>query len=191
MRSLRAALSMLFAAGALAACGPPAADKTTVPGAGPASSSDEAATVSPANIALTAKGAPRRRDGYWEMASFAEDGTPMSKQSLCVGADSESGFSVFDQLAMVGDCDKKDFVRTPGGWTFETSCKLMDTVTVQKGVISGDFQTDFLIDQTVTQGDIVQKGSIRGRRVGDCPGKYKPGDLVDSDGDTLGNMLAP
>ncbi len=28
----------------------------------------------------------------------------------------------------------------PGaGWTFETSCKLMDTVTVQKGTIGGDF----------------------------------------------------
>jgi hypothetical protein len=149
-----------------------------------------ASVATPADIALTPKGAPRRADGFWEMASFAEDGSPMSKQSLCVGAGSEDKFSVFDQLAIMGNCSKQDFQRNASGWTFETRCALMDTVTVQKGTISGDFQQSFLIDQTVTQNpDTVRKGQIRGKHVGACPAKFKPGDLVDKDGGVLGNML--
>ena len=116
----------------------------------------------------------------------------MSKQYLCVGAGSEDNFSVFDQLAAVGDCDKNDFTRTSTGWTFETRCELMKIVTVQKGTISGDFQDNFLIDQTVTQGtDTTIKGTIQGKRGGECPAKYKPGDLVDGHGDVLGNILPP
>ena len=67
--------------------------------------------------------------------------------------------------------------------------KLMDATTTQTGTISGDFQQSFLIDQTVSQGAHTQKGTIRGRRVGDCPAKFKPGDLVDAGGDKLGNLL--
>lgn len=188
MRSLPVAVSMFVAACALAGCGPPAAGKKAASEAG-STAGDATAAATPANVALTAKGAPHRRDGYWEMQSFDEHGTAMSKQYLCVGAGSEDRFSVFDQLADAGSCDKRDFVRTPTGWTFETRCKLMDAVTVQKGAISGDFQTGFRIDQTVTQGEINRKGSVRGKYAGACSAKYKPGDLVDDDGQVLGNML--
>ncbi len=191
MRSHYIAFSLVLAVIALAGCSdePAAADNNAAAG-GNAAVDSAASTTVPANIALTSKGAPRRRDGYWEMGSFAEDGSPMSKQYLCVGANSEDNFSVFDQLAAVGDCDKNDFTRTSTGWTFETRCQLMKVVTVQKGTISGDFQDSFLVDQTVTQGaDTTIKGTIRGKRGGECPAKYKPGDLVDGDGDVLGNIL--
>ena len=153
-------------------------------------SSRAAVLLKRAGIALTPAGAPKRRDGYWEMASFSDSGTPMAKQFLCVGAASEDKFSIFDQLAAVGDCNKKTFTRTATGWTFETRCQLMDAVTIQEGSISGDFQDNFRVDQTVTQAPASPiKGSIRGKRIGDCPAKFKAGDLVDSSGDVLGNMI--
>lgn len=189
MRSACFLPTLLVAAGLLAGCSPKsgAGDaKAPAGGSGPAVA---AASAPPADLVLTPKGAPQRRDGYWEMASYADTGTPMSKQFYCVGAGSEQKFSVFDALASVGDCDKRDFTRTPTGWTFATRCKLMDATTTQTGTISGDFQQSFLIDQTVTQGAHTQKGTIRGRRVGDCPAKFKPGDLVDAGGDKLGNLL--
>jgi hypothetical protein len=174
----------LIACAVLAGCGKaPAGDK-----AGEAT--EAAASATPANVATTPAGAPKRRDGYWELASFSERGTPMGKQFLCVGAGSEDKFSVMDQLAAVGDCSKKDLTRTATGWNFETRCSLMNKETVQKGTISGDFRSNFRIDQTVTQTpDTEIKGSIRGKRAGDCAAKYKPGDLVDGDGSVLGNML--
>jgi hypothetical protein len=193
MRSVSVVLPVVFAVGLFVGCAPKpqAGDGKTAAAAPSASpSADAAPAATPANVVMTPKGAPQRRDGYWEMGSFSESGSPMSKQFLCVGAGSESKFSVFDQLASVGDCDKKDFTRTATGWTFETRCKLMDKETVQKGTVGGDFQQSFHIEQTVTQTpNTVIKGSIRGRRVGDCPAKFQPGDLVDGDGQKLGNML--
>ena len=191
MRAFRAALPVLFVCCVTAGCGgPPKAADANAARSASLDSGDGAAPATPPSVAMTPRGAPRRADGYWEMASFSETGSPMSKQFLCVGAGSEDTFSVFDQLASVGDCSKKDFTRTATGWVFETHCKLMDQVTVQKGDIGGDFQQAFRIDQTVTQGSTEIKGSIRGKRVGDCPAQFKPGDLVDGDGAKLGNMLA-
>jgi len=174
------------AAGVLAACGPPSgSDKTAAKPAGAATP----AAATPTTVATTPAGAPRRRDGYWEMASYGASGTQMGKQFLCVGAGSEDKFSIYDQLASAGDCSKKDFVRTPTGWNFETRCEIMQTVTVQKGVISGNFQDNFRVDQTVTQTPNMEiKGYILGRRVGDCPAPFAPGDLVDGDGSKIGNM---
>jgi len=189
MRSVLTVLPILLAASALAGCGPKSAAtdaKTSSQGSAPAVA---AASATPADVVLTANGAPQRRDGYWEMASYADTGTPMAKQFYCVGAGSEQKYNLFDALASVGDCQKRDFKRTATGWTFETSCKLMNAATTQSGTISGDFQQAFRVDQTVSQGGSSQKGSIRGTRVGDCPSKFKPGDLVDSGGDRLGNLL--
>jgi hypothetical protein len=140
--------------------------------------------------ALTAKGAPKRLDGYWEFASIGASGAVMGKQFLCVGSGSEDKYSIFDQLSELGSCSKKDFTRTLAGWSFETQCSMMNVTTVQKGVIVGDFQNSFRVDQTVTQSaGGGMKGAIVGRRIGDCPGQYKPGDLVDGDGSTLTNVL--
>jgi hypothetical protein len=183
MPAARTLLPILLLCGLVAGCG-------KSPSADDGGKSAGAPTATPATLAMTAAGAPKRRDGYWEMGSFSDSGAPMSKQFLCVGAGSEDKFSVFDQLASVGDCSKKTFTRTATGWTFETSCKLMDKVTVQQGTISGDFQDNFRVDQTVTQApEPPNKGSVRGKRIGDCPAKFKPGDLVDGDGALLGNML--
>ncbi len=187
MRAHPAGLAALAICVLLGACGK--SSGSTAGGAGK-DGSGNAAAPSPAKLVLTSSGAPQRRDGYWEIVSVSESGSPMSKQFLCVGAGSEDRFSVIDQLASVGDCSKKDFTRTATGWAFETRCTLMDKETVQTGSISGDFQQAFRIDQTVTQSpDTTIKGSIIGRRIGDCPAKFQPGDLVDQDGDKLGNML--
>jgi hypothetical protein len=189
MRSACLLPTLVVAASVLAGCGPKSATSDAKAPAGGSEPAVAAASAAPADVVITPKGAPQRRDGYWEMASYADTGTPMSKQFYCVGAGSEQKYSLFDALASVGDCDKKDFKRTPAGWTFATRCQLMNATTTQTGTITGDFQQSFLIDQTVSQGAHTQKGTIRGRRVGDCPSKFKPGDLVDADGERLGNLL--
>ena len=148
--------------------------------------SHQHASAGQAAPSLTAKGAPKRHDGYWEFTSIGASGTAMDKQFLCVGSGSEDKYSIFDQLSELGDCSKKEFTRTPTGWNFETRCSMMNVTTVPKGTISGDFQSSFRVDQTVTQSS---GGSIVGRRIGDCPAKYKAGDLVHNDGSALMNVL--
>jgi hypothetical protein len=188
MRAQVMGAAALLAAGLLAGCGEKAGS------AGKAGSDSAAAAAStPADVAMTPKGAPKRADGYWEMASFGESGTQMGKQFYCVGEGSEDKVSLLDFLASTGACDKQAITRTAGGWAFETRCKMMGDTTVQTGTISGNFRDAFLIDQTVSQtgssGNRSLKGQVRGKRVGACPAKNKPGDLVDGDGSSIGNIL--
>ncbi len=139
---------------------------------------------------LTTAGAPKRRDGYWELTAIGPGGTAIGKKFLCVGSGSEEKFSLFDQLALLGSCSKKEFRRTAGGWSFETQCAMMDVTTTQKGTISGDFQNSFRVDQKVSQSSgFDTTGAMIGRRVGDCPAQYKPGDMVTEDGSMSINML--
>jgi hypothetical protein len=189
MRTGLAVPATLIAVGLLAACSP--RSSTGGGAASPPAAGQSSVPAAPAAAAaVTANGAPRRRDGYWEMASYSAGGSPMSKQFYCVGAGSEDKYSLFDALASVGDCAERRFTRTGSGWSFDTKCKVMDTVTQQTGTIGGDFQQSFIVEQTVRQtGGVEIKGSIRGTWRGDCPAKLRPGDLADSGGDKLGNLL--
>jgi hypothetical protein len=174
---------LLFLAATLYACG-------SAPTGGKASDdsgrrADAAAT--PAAITLTPKGAPMRRAGYWQIT---RDEARAAGQFHCVDEASEAKFSLFDWLAMVGDCNKKEFTRTASGWNFDTKCTLMGMVTEQKGTLSGDFQDTYTIDQVVTTGrGVSEKGALHGKWLGQCPAGLKPGDFADSDGKKLGNVL--
>lgn len=166
--SLRATAFAFGLVATASACGPaeapaPAADIASAPTPSP----------TPANLAATSSGGPKRADGFWETSLGS------ASQQYCVGADSEEKYSLVDELSLMGDCSKKDFKRSPAGWEFETVCEMMGVTTTQKGVISGDFQTNYTITQEVTSSDSgSRKGTIVARRLGDCPAPYKPGDLV-------------
>lgn len=121
--------------------------------------------------------APRRRDGLWDMASYAADGSLMARQSLCVGAASEDKYGVWDQLTIFADCSRKDLARSGTSWTFHTRCELMGVVNESKGTISGNFNDQFRVDQTIVTDGRPKSGSIRGVHKGACA-PFKPGDLI-------------
>ena len=189
MKAFRTALPLIATCVWLVGCGAPSKSAEGVAGNTSGPDVTAGADTTPANVALTARGAPRRADGYWEMAAVSDTGSPMRKQFYCVGGGSEEKFSLFNQISPLDGCSKNEFTRTATGWTFETRCKLLDQETAQTGHISGDFQNQFRVDQTVTQGSSELKGVIHGKRTGDCPAQFKPGDLVDDSGHKLGNML--
>lgn len=132
------------------------------------------AAATAAQVEATSTGGPKRADGYWQ-STLGDTKGPF----YCVGDGSEEKWSLVDDLSVLGTCSKKDFQRMPGGWTFETVCAADGVTSVQKGTITGDFRTGYVIDQTVTQtpGSSV-KGRIVAQRVGDCPSDVKPGDKV-------------
>ena len=124
-------------------------------------------------VPMTKAGGPKRADGFWEF-KWGE-----ATKQYCVGDDSEEKYSLVDELSLLGDCSKKEFKRTARSWDFETVCVMMGVTTTQKGTITGDFKTNYTIDQQVTQspGSSV-KGQIVAHRIGDCPPQYKPGDMI-------------
>jgi hypothetical protein len=174
---------LLFLTATLFGCG-------SAPTGGKASSdagSHADAVATPAKLALAPTGAPMRRAGYWQIT---RDDASAAGQFHCVDDATETKFSLFDWLAMVGDCSKKEFTRTANGWNFDTKCTLMNMVTEQKGTLSGDFQNSYTIDQVVTSGrNVSEKGVLHGKWLGPCPADLKPGDFAGSDGKKMGNVL--
>jgi hypothetical protein len=148
-----------------------------------------ASTTTPARPAADApSNGPRRRDGYWEMKSYGEDGSLRTTQFLCVGNNSENEFSIWDQLTIMGGCSRKELNRSGAGWAFDARCELFGSVMESKGTMGGDFRDRFRVDLTVVEDGRRQDGSIRGEHKGACPSPFKPGDLV-SDGRVLMNVL--
>jgi hypothetical protein len=122
------------------------------------------------------------------MRSHREDGSVRDTQFLCVGGGSENEFSIWDQITIMGDCSRKELVRSGAGWTFDARCELFGSVMESKGTMSGDFRDRFRVDLTVVNDGRRQVGSIRGEHKGACPSPFKPGDLI-SDGRVLMNVL--
>lgn len=145
-------------------------------------------SATPAPAADAPEAGPKRRDGFWEMTSYREDGSRRTSQSLCVGGGSEDEFSIWDQLTVMGNCSRKELARSGAGWTFDARCELFGSVTESKGTMSGDFRDRFRVDLTVVNDGRREAGSIRGVHTGACPSEFKPGDLI-SDGRVLMNVL--
>ena len=177
---------LLLACAVLSGCGGNGTSIGNTSGEAQASN-DPPATTTPANVAVTAKGIPRRADGWWEIRRVNPDGSDVGKQFLCVGGGSEDRLTVFDQVAPFSDCSKKEFKRTASGWSFDTQCSEVGIEVASKGTISGDFQQSYRADLTVEQSNTSpQAGSLLGKRVGECPAGVKGGAIANDKGRVIG-----
>lgn len=145
----------------------------------------EASMPTAASVDTTSAGGPKRRDGWWEMTS---GGAVTDTQHLCVGAGSEEGWSLYDQILFsVGECTKKALDRQGAGWRLDLDCDSSGTKIKMQGQISGDFRNSFRVEQSGTVNGAPRSASIRGTHLGSCPAPFKPGDVVSS-GRVLFNM---
>ena len=143
----------------------------------------------PTPIMRTAKGAPKRADGYWALKNIGGGGTVIGTQHLCVGGDSEERGSIFDQIALIVNCSTYDFKRTDAGWDFNTVCGKAPMVSEAKGKISGDFAKSYKVEMTVKEDAVTQSRTIEARHGGACPAGVAPGDLMDEKGGKITNIL--
>lgn len=142
-----------------------------------------------AQIARTAKGAPRRADGYWALKNVGGGGTVIGTQHLCVGGGSEERASVFDQIALNVNCSTYDTKQTDAGWEFDIVCGKPPMVSENKGKISGDFAKSYRVEMTVKEENITLSRTIEASNGGACPAGVAPGDLMDEKGSKVTNIL--
>ena len=177
---------LLLACAALAGCGGNGTSNGNTSAEAQASN-DTPATATPNNVPVTARGIPRRADGWWEIRRVNPDGSDVGKQFLCVGGGSEDRLTVFDQVAPFSECSKKEFKRTARGWSFDTQCSEVGVKVASKGTISGDFQQSYRADLSVEQSNTEpQIGSLLGKRVGECPTGVKGGAIANAAGRVIG-----
>ncbi len=148
---------------------------------------NEVATA--AEIVRTAKGAPKRADGYWALKNVGGGGTVIGTQHLCVGGNSEERGSIFDQIALNVNCSTYDFKQTGAGWEFTTVCGKTPMVSTSKGKISGDFAKSYRVEMTVEEDGLTLSRTIEASNGGACPAGVAPGDLMDEKGSKVTNIL--
>lgn len=143
----------------------------------------------PAQVARTSKGAPKRANGYWALKNIGGGGTVIGTQHLCVGGDSEERGSVYDQIALNVGCSTHDFKRTDAGSEFHTVCGKAPMVSETKGRISGDFARSYKVEMTVTEDGVTLSRTVEASNGGGCPAGVAPGDLMDEQGRKVANIL--
>jgi hypothetical protein len=152
-----------------------------------ATAADEPASSRSTPTATAHRGAPRRKDGWWEFSSVTSTGRTVGTQNLCVTAATEAVFSSFDQITqerLIGTkCSKAEFTQESGAWKFDTACDtgipaaIGGGIVTSVGTLSGDLTSKYSIELTVKQGGETNHGKITAAWKGRCPAQRKAGDL--------------
>lgn len=173
MRTLTASAA-LVAAVSLAAC-QPAADGTETASADAAE--DAASEASASGDMVEA----RLREGLWQ-TSMTADGSPAIVSRMCMDATMTALDAGQANQAQTEDCTQTT-TRTADGFDFTSRCDLGGGgVTETQGSLTGDFQTAYRMEATVTTtGATAMNGSstivTEAAYQGACPEGWRPGDV--------------
>jgi Protein of unknown function (DUF3617) len=128
--------------------------------------------------------APKRKSGLWEVKtqmSGMPAGMPGSQpMQMCVDQNSDNVMR--DQARGKVDCPVMEIKRSGGKVTFHSVCKSEGTTVTTDGVMSGDFESAYRSDMTMSyappkHGMATMKMSQEARWLGPCKPGQKPGDV--------------
>jgi hypothetical protein len=103
----------------------------------------------------------------------------------CVDAASEAEGSAFAQDAMKGQCSQNEVTPIPGGWKFQSVCKMGQEGTVTTtGTATGDMSSHYVVKaSSVTAGSSMPQANgthefeMQADYQGACPADMKGGDV--------------
>ena len=142
-----------------------------------------AATQPAENTPLTMY--PKRKSGLWEVRSTGSHAHGLGSTRHCVGERSDSVNQHLDRnVGAKGSCTMGAFVRAGNAWAAESVCREGKASVISKAIASGDFETEYRIDTTVTYdpplGGIRKedKDALLATFIGPCLGNQKAGDMI-------------
>ncbi|NRF67605.1 DUF3617 family protein [Aquincola sp. S2] len=139
-----------------------------------------------ATTALQAQeGLPKRKAGLWEVSmQMPGTGAPAMSSKQCVDEKSDEAMQ---KKAMAGNdqkaqCKQTSLKRISGGVEIEAECKSDEGVTKVHSRMTGDMQSTYTVDNTMTftpprHGMSTAKMTMQARHGGACPADMKPGDI--------------
>lgn len=176
MKTLTATAALAAVLG-LAAC-QPAAEGTETADAGAAAAEGAAAEASASGGDMVEA---RLREGLWQ-TTITSAGMPTMTARMCM----DEQMSAFDtgtaNQVEVQDCDQT-MTRTADGVDFTNRCEMAGGgVTETEGSITGDFQTAYRMEATITttgtpQADGTVSMVTEAAYQGACPEGWRPGDM--------------
>ena len=161
------------AALALAACNP---GQDASPAAGGAGAPAAAEAAPAAQMAQ-----PKLDDGLWVVTTTTDHGG--MELRICYDQAVQDRLSAFGQQGPGMDCQTSGAPGGPGVWAFRSTCTTPQGHVATEGRASGDFRVNYRVEatSTTTGAPIAEMNGTRsvtvaGRREGDCPAGWRPGD---------------
>lgn len=146
--------------------------------------------ASAASVLAAPAGPPQRKAGWWEITT--QMAAPMAmtqKMNFCTDAATEARNSALaGNMQSQGDCTQGPIARTPGGWSFSSTCKMQGMTMTTSGTATGDFQSNYRVDATTKMEPAPMpqmaqsRMTITAKWLGACPAGRKPGDMVMGNG---------
>jgi len=173
-------LCALTAVAGLAAC-QPASDETATADAGATAAGDAATPATSDGDSIQA----RAREGLWQTsASFPGGRGPTVTSRVCMDASMTALDTGTAQSAGAEGCSQ-NVTRIADGFSFTSRCEPTDGgVTETVGTITGDFQTAYRMEATVTTTGSPMAAMNGSTQVvteatyqGPCPEGWRPGDV--------------
>ncbi len=136
---------------------------------------------------------PTRKTGLWEIKMVFEGRSlPAQVMKQCTDAASDKLMTYNFGGAGQQNCQKQDIKNSGGTITIDSVCKFGAATSTSHAVISGDFNSAYIVDVVSTrEGGRPAPGAAPGREthmtiaakwVGPCAAGQKPGDIVMSNG---------
>jgi hypothetical protein len=128
---------------------------------------------------------PRRRPGLWEVRVAGSDAVGLAPTRYCVGEQTDTAQAHLDRRpGPRGSCSLGEFLRAGDAWVAESVCREGRSSVTSRAVASGDFETGYRIDTTVTHAAPggtprrEEREAVVARWLGPCEPNQRPGDLV-------------
>lgn len=123
---------------------------------------------------------PKRAPGLWETATITNAGRTLARE--CIDASTDR---LVRQITSGITCRNDDFTRREEGYVAGAICKSGGMSVDNRIVVSGDFETFATAEATTTMSGLAGEAgprtfrtTIEARRVGDCTGDQRPGDVI-------------
>ncbi len=148
---------------------------------------------------VSADSLPTRKTGLWQIEMTTDGAGPAGAQSMkqCIDAATDQKMMKMgnDMAAQMGaKCEKQSIRKQGADYVAESDCSFSGTRMISKSVFTGDFNSAYSGDTSVTynpplMGMSTMAMKMKAKYLGDC-GALKPGDVVMANGMTI-NMNNP
>ena len=138
-------------------------------------------THSGAKVAIpaaeTAPAGPQMAAGLWRQRVTGEAGVSITR--YCLDAGAAGALASFNQQ-LADHCPEHQMALGPdGAWRFHTACDAgAGRKMVTEGVMRGDFASHYVVEAARHSAGGASHVIADVKRLGDCPGDMKPGDII-------------
>jgi len=132
---------------------------------------------------------PPRKPGLWELKmEFDSRNLPPRTMKQCIDAATDKIMNANFGGAAQEACSRREISKAGDTIVVDSVCKFGAALSTSHAVVSGRFDSDYMVDITSTRAGTATHMKIAAKWLGPCAAGQRPGDVIMSNGMTM-NML--